>query len=323
MENNYENSSIEVLGLDTGIVKKLKQIFIYTVGQLQSKTEVALKESLIFQEAAWEIMTISNALVKKTGRGLAKEIEPQDRIENIRKGIRNFRVLKRYGLCRISELMRISEEELKTIKGIDYATYEKIQEALRNHYGEQYETIKKQIIGENPEAISLGHFNVSGTLYRNFIEGEIYTIGDYQRRSDAELVSIARMDIFDIKSVNGQLVTHGFDRYKEGEERIEILDLPLEMQRAHESKGIERVDQLLEITFEELRSMYQDDDEAIIRIFEAYIEKITFRNRKANQGRILIILAKIKIEMEKIKNDKELEKKKMKEIIEMLEVSEK
>ena len=179
------------------------------------------------------------------------------------------------------------------------------------------------MIGENPEAISLGHLNVSGTLYRNFIEGEIYTIGDYQRRSDAELVSIARMDIFDIKSVNKQLATHGFDRYKKGEERIEILDLPLEMQKAHESEGIERVDQLLEMTFEELRSMYQDDDEAIIRIFEAYIEKIIFRNRKANQGRILIILEKIKIEMEKIKNDKELEKKKMKEIIEMLEVSEK
>ena len=323
MENNYENSSIEVLGLDTGIVKKLKQIFIYTVGQLQVKTEVALKESLIFQEESWGIMTISNVLVKKTGRGLAEEIEPQDRIENIRKGIRNFRVLKRYGLCRISELMRISEEELKTINGIDTRTCEKIEEILREYYGDQYEIIKKQMIGENPDAISLGHLNVSGTLYGNFREGGIYTIGDYQRRLDAELVSIARMDIFDIKSVNGQLVTHGFDRYKEGEERIEILDLPLEMQRAHESEGIERVDQLLEMTFEELRSMYQDDDEAIIRIFEAYIEKIIFRNRKANQGRILIILAKIKIEMEKIKNDKELEKKKMKEIIEMLEVSEK
>lgn len=323
MENNYENSSIEVLGLDTGIVKKLKQIFIYTVGQLQVKTEVALKESLIFQEESWGIMTISNVLVKKTGRGLAEEIEPQDRIENIRKGIRNFRVLKRYGLCRISELMRISEEELKTIKGIDYATYEKIQEALRNHYGEQYETIKKQIIGENPEAISLGHLNVSGTLYRNFIEGEIYTIGDYQRRSDAELVSIARMDIFDIKSVNKQLATHGFDRYKKGEERIEILDLPLEMQKAHESEGIERVDQLLEMTFEKMRSMYQDDDEAIIRIFEAYIENITFRNRQVNQGIMLIILRRIRTVMENIKQDQELEKKKIKEIIEMLEVSEK
>lgn len=323
MENNYENSSIEVLGLDTGIVKKLKQIFIYTVGQLQVKTEVALKESLIFQEAPWEVMIISNVLVKKTGRGFSEGIEPRDRIENIRKGIRNFRVLKRYGLCRISELMRISEAELKTINGIDTITCEKIEEILREYYGDQYEIIKKQMIGENPDAISLGHLNVSGTLYRNFIEGEIYTIGDYQRRSDAELVSIARMDIFDIKSVNKQLATHGFDRYKKGEERIEILDLPLEMQKAHESEGIERVDQLLEMTFEKMRSMYQDDDEAIIRIFEAYIENITFRNRQVNQGIMLIILRRIRTVMENIKQDQELEKKKIKEIIEMLEVSEK
>ena len=323
MENNYENSPIEVLGLDTGIVKKLKQIFIYTVGQLQLKTEEALKESLIFQEELWEIMKISNVLVKKTGRGFAKEIEPQDQIEKIRKGIGNFRGLKRSGLCRISELIRMSEAELKTINGIDTKTCEKIEEILREYYGEQYETIKKQMIGENPDAISLGHFNIPGILFLNFREGEIYTIGDYQRRSDAELVSIARMDIFDIKSVKGQLVTHGFDRYKKGEERIEILDLPLEMQKAHESEGIERVDQLLEMTFEKMRSMYQDDDEAIIRIFEAYIEKIAFRNRQTNQGIMLIILRRIRTVTENIKQDKELEKKKLKEIIEMLEVSEK
>lgn len=38
METNYNDSPIEVLGLDAGIVKKLKQIFVYTVGQLQAKT---------------------------------------------------------------------------------------------------------------------------------------------------------------------------------------------------------------------------------------------------------------------------------------------
>lgn len=318
METNYNDNPIEVLGLDDGIVKKLKRIFIYTVGQLQMKTEESLKESLIFQEEPWEIMIISNALVKKTGRGFTEGIESRDRIENIRKGIRNFSGLKRCGLCRISELIRMSEAELKTIDGNDTRTCEKIEKILREYYGEQYEIIKKQMIGENPDAISLGHFNVSITLYRNFIEGEIYTIGDYQRRSDAELVSIARMDIFDIKSVNEQLARHGFDRYEKGKEKIEILDLPLEMQKAHESKGIERVDQLLEMTFEEIRIMHGEDNESIIRIFEAYIEKITFGNRQTNQGMILIILAKIRNIMENIKKDKELEKKKIKEIIEMV-----
>lgn len=144
MENNYNDSPIEVLGIDVGIVKKLKQIFIYTVGQLQMKTEGALKESLTFQEGSWELMTISNTLVKKTGRGLAKEIEPQDRIENIKIGRSNFRRLKRCGVCRISELIRMSQEELKTIKGIDYTECEKIQVALREHFGEQYEVVKKR-----------------------------------------------------------------------------------------------------------------------------------------------------------------------------------
>lgn len=162
--------------------------------------------------------------------------------------------------------------------------------------------------------------NIPGFLFYGFREVEIYTIGDYQRRSDAELVSITRMDVFDINSVKEQLLIRGFGRYEKGKEQIEILDVPPEMHKAHERTGIERVDQLLEMTFEEMRIMYRDDDEAIIRIFEAYIEKITFRNRQVNQGTMLIILRRIRTVMENIKQDKELEKKELKEIIEMIDV---
>ena len=317
MKINYNDSPIEVLGLDAGIVKKLKQIFIYTVGQLQLKTEEALKESLIFQEEPWEIMKISNVLVKKTGRGFAKEIEPQDQIEKIRKGIGNFRGLKRSGLCRISELIRMSEAELKTINGIDTRTCEKIEEILREYYEEQYETIKKQMIGENPDAISLGHFNIPGILFLNFREGEIYTIRDYQRRSDAEMLKLPGIGESAINKVNKELLILKIPRHIEEEDRIEVLNISKGRAECLDGMGIYTLTQLGNTAVGNLLDKPEIKAVGTEKILVEYLMELLVRQELQRMSEIEL-LKRVKFIMKDIKSKTGDKKTKFRDILEKL-----
>lgn len=314
MKTNYNDSPIEILGLDEEIVKKLKRIFVYTVGQLQTKTESALKDCLIFQENTMEINIISNALVQKTGRGFEPQIDVQDSIENLKLERRIYRLLKRVGITRVSELMRICRLELKTIIGIDDKSCEKIEEKLKEYYSEKFEEEKNEKTPRNSDAMSLGYLDILDNLYLKLRNGEIHTVGDYQRKVDFELLSIEGIDEWDIEKINGQLSACDIKRYKDGEEGIETLDLAGGICHVHEENGILRVKELLEMTFEEVMKMHQCNGESIIEI----LKSILLKGRKVNFTEEVGTYKILRAQMHSIIGDQELQKKALRDIVENL-----
>ena len=106
MEEKLYEHPIEELDLEKDIIQKLKDIFIYTIGDLQGKTEEALRETLGFDQ--YIVGTIQNVLRKKTQMILSKDIQEDDKIEKLDLEPRLVMKLKWY---RNMENFRINEVE--------------------------------------------------------------------------------------------------------------------------------------------------------------------------------------------------------------------
>lgn len=312
-----DNRPIEVLGLDAELIKKLKDVFIYTVGDLQLKTTEALLGIPGFD--GYLVGKIENILASKTGRGFSEYIEKEEKLEELELTSQVFRMLKRIGICRVSELMNISESEIKTIEGISKSGIEQIQKKLKLYYGDDYEILKGKIMEGNPDAIGLGHLEVVPGFLVKFRNGGIYTIGDFQRKSDDEITTIDGIFRGSIERISEQLVRLGIGRYKEGEDRIETMKLPQFVRKVLKENEISSITQLGEITLSELKKNIPVREMPIDRILEEYLIAQLLKDEKLRNGITeLQILAKIKTVLSQISKNIQLQNQKLKEILDKI-----
>ena len=101
--------------------------------------------------------------------------------------------------------MKLSKFELQTISKITDRVFETIQEALRKEYAEKYENEKKAIINENPNTISLGHLDITKENFELLRKAGIYTIGDFFRMPEAEMLKFPGIGKHSINSEKEEL----------------------------------------------------------------------------------------------------------------------
>lgn len=149
-----DNMSIEVLELDPEVTKQFKSLYVYTIGQLAAKTKVDLE--IMFKDSK-VIKAIEEKLGEIAKAKLSDKIEPEDQIESLGLLPRAELALKRVGISRISDLIRLSELEIFSIHGANRVVRADIEQKLRAHLGDEF-TVWNHILGlENKRDISIGH----------------------------------------------------------------------------------------------------------------------------------------------------------------------
>lgn len=94
MEHKLYEHPIEELDLKKDIIKKLKDIFIYTIEDLQGKTFETLQRILGFDQ--YVVGTIQSVLVRNMQTTLSEEIKEEDKVENLNLKPTLIRTLKRF-----------------------------------------------------------------------------------------------------------------------------------------------------------------------------------------------------------------------------------
>ena len=186
MEGKFDCLPIEKLELDAEIIRKLKKIFIYTIGDLQLRTTEALLETYCLDKS--EVIIINNALTNKTQKGLNDSSEIDDLIGEGTVSKRTYRSLMRTGISRCSEVIKLSKVEIQMIDGMTGKAEAELESFLRQYYGEEFDSKKDKRMEDNPNTIGLGHLGIGKNLVVRFREAGIYTIGDFQRKIDSELL---------------------------------------------------------------------------------------------------------------------------------------
>ena len=158
MEGEFDYRPIEELELDTEIIRKLKNIFIYTIGDLELRTIEDLSETYCLDGN--EVRIINNALTSKTQKGLNDNSENDDFIEKCSVLGKNYRKLKRIGISRCSVLIRLSKVEIQMIDGMTAQGERQIESFLRQYYGKEFDSEKEKRKKDNPNTIGLGHLGI-------------------------------------------------------------------------------------------------------------------------------------------------------------------
>lgn len=215
MEGEFDCRPIEELELDTEIIRKLKNIFIYTIGDLQLRTAEHFGGRLGFEGSI--VMQINNALIGKTQKGLSDSIEFDDLITVQDVSLKLYRMLTAIGIYRWSELIRLSKVEIQMIEGMNIKLETEIESCLRKYYGEEFDFKKDERIKDSPNTIGLGHLNIKGRTIKAFREAGIYTVGDFQRKNDGELLELKPIKESYINEVKLELERLEISRlYKKG-----------------------------------------------------------------------------------------------------------
>lgn len=319
MELELYEQPIEELNLKKEIIKKLKDVFIYTIGDLQGKTFETLQQIPGFD--LYVVGIIQGALVKKTKNSLSEDIQEEDKIENLGLNLPLIRKLKTFGIWKISDLMKLSGLELGTI-GITDKAFKLIEEALIQKYGEKYEEGKSFIMDGNSDAISLGHLEITKGQFISFRKNGIYTIGDFQRKTDRELKDLPGIGKGLIEIVKKELERHEKGRYKEGEDRIGVLPFS-------KSDPYDGLSEINVTTLEKLGNMTFSELEATMRrrvsienIIQEYL-KYTLLNCGKSDGKEvseLQVLTRISKVLLEIRSNQQLRIKKLKTIAEEIAI---
>lgn len=218
MEEKFDCRPIEELELDIKIIRKLKDIFIYTIGDLQLRTTEALLETYCLNEN--EVRIINNALTNKTQKGLNDSSEIDDLIGEGTVSIRTYRILMRTGISRCSEVIRLSKVEIQMIDGMTDKAEAELESFLKQYYGVEFDSKKGKRIKDNQNTIGLGHLDIKRRVIEKFREAGIYTIGDFQRKVDSELLEIEPIRDEYIRLVKRKLETLEIPRFER--ERTEL-----------------------------------------------------------------------------------------------------
>lgn len=219
MEEKFDCRPIEELELDAKITIKLKEIFIYTIGDLQLRTTEALLETYCLNEN--EVRIINNSLTNKTQKGLNDSLEIGDLIGKGTVSKRTYRILMRTGISRCSEVIKLSKVEIQMIDGMTGKAEAELESLLRQYYGEEFDSKKDKRIEDNPNTIGLGHLGIGGNAVVRFREAGIYTIGDFRRKIDSELLeSEPIINEYTISIVKQKLEALGIQRFEN--ERTEL-----------------------------------------------------------------------------------------------------
>lgn len=219
MEGEFDCLPIEKLELDAEIIRKLKKIFIYTIGDLQLRTTEALLETYCLDKN--EVIIINNALTNKTQKGLKDSSEIDDLIGEGTVSKRTYRSLMRTGISRCSEVIKLSKVEIQMIDGMTGKAEAELESLLRQYYGEEFDSKKDKRIEDNPNTIGLGHLGIGENAVVRFREAGIYTIGDFQRKIDSELLeSEPIINEYTISIVKQKLEALGIQRFEN--ERTEL-----------------------------------------------------------------------------------------------------
>ena len=317
MNQNFDCRPIEALGLEPEIVIKLKNVFIYTVGDLHLKTEDALKQ--IDGMNSELIKRIANKLLSYTGRSLSESIEEKDLIQLGKVSRRVYRLLMRSGILRISELMRLGENELQLIDGISIKGREEIEGFLKAYYGEKYYSIRQERIKDNPNTLGLGHLNFQEDILRTFRRGGVYTIGDVQKMSDSELLKINGVAEVRVINLKKEFKRVKIPRYDPGFNRIQKLNLPPSIQELVGKIGVDTISKLGNASIQELLEIPQIGPESIRTIILKYLIE-RFEEEGMVEITELSLIDMVEIVMEKIREETEYEKRRLKEILEELKM---
>lgn len=202
MNKEFDCRPIEVLMLDNEIVKKLKNIFIYTVGDLQLKSEDALNGISHFTQL--EIRQIKDTLIDSRGMDFENNIEDVDLLKG-KISQKCYQLLARIGIHRVSELMRLSIFELQTIENCGPVIINELQSFLQQYYGDKFESLKEARMKDNPNTIGLGHLKIEEYFLERFRKGGIYTIGDFLRTPETEMLKITGIGKGIINTVKKEL----------------------------------------------------------------------------------------------------------------------
>lgn len=186
MQEKFDCRPIEELELDAETIRKLKNVFIYTIGDLQLRTINSLGKAFDFDQHTVKI--INNALVSKTQKGLRDSLETDDCIGEGKVSLRIYRSLMRIGISRCSEVIRLSKVEIQMIEGMTGKAEAELEVFLKQYYGEEFDSKKDKRINDNPNTIGLGHLGIGKNAVGKFRKAGIYTIGDFQRKIDTELL---------------------------------------------------------------------------------------------------------------------------------------
>lgn len=179
-----DNMPIEELELNAELTKCLKSLYVYTIGQLAAKTQVDL-EIMLKDSRVLKVIEEKLGDIAKTE--LSDKIEPEDQIESLGLVPRADRALKRAGISRISDLMRLSELEILLMRGANQFVKADIEQKLRVHLGDEF-TVWNHILGlENKRDISIGHVVSSIETGKRLRDCGIYTVRELLKIPEQQL----------------------------------------------------------------------------------------------------------------------------------------
>lgn len=188
---------------------------------------------------------------------------------------------------------------------------------MRKKYGEKYEDQKNARMKKNPDAISLGHLDISKRNFELFRKFGIYTIGDFQRMSDAEMLKIPGIGDSTINRMKKQLLRLKIARYKKDEDRIEVLGLSPGRREILEEMGISTLTNLSETEVGDLLDKSEIGVVSTEKILITYLMEQLVR-QEAQEMLEIELYRKVKLIMIKIKEKTENRKRKFKDILEDL-----
>lgn len=189
---------IEILGLGDNLTNYLKLFYIYTVEQLAAKT----RSDLVMIRLGFQSISLIEAKVLEISKiGLRDNIEPEDQIERLELPNRVYNPLKKAGISRISDLMRLSKLEIFSMRGIEEDAYEAIQQKLKERLGEEFITSQYVSRVTNKKDVSIGYVVMSITYGMKLRKKGIYTIRELLRIPEQQMLKESKKFIItDIKT---------------------------------------------------------------------------------------------------------------------------
>ena len=314
MNKEFDCRPIEVLMLDNEIVKKLKNIFIYTVGDLQLKSEDALNGISHFTQL--EIRQIKDTLIDSRGMNFENNIEDVDLLKG-KISQKCYQLLARIGIHRVSELMRLSIFELQTIENCGPVIINELQSFLQQYYGDKFESLKEARMKDNPNTIGLGHLKIEEYFLERFWKCGINTIADYQRRSDTEMLKLPGIGESAINKVNKELLRLKIPRHIEGEDRIEVLNISKGRAECLDRMGIYTLTQLGNTAVGNLLDKPEIKAVGTEKILVEYLMELLVRQELQGMSEIEL-LKRVKFIMKDIKAKTGDKKTKFRDILEKL-----
>ena len=179
-----KNMTKEKLELGESITNYLKAFYVYTIGQLSAKT----RNDLEIIRVDFNAITIIKERLREIAQiELSDDIEPEEQIEKLNLVPRAYLALKRAGISRISDLIRLSELEILSIKGSENFVQENIQQKLRERFGDELNDLRTKLKLRNKKELSIGYIVGRIDTLKRLRRHNIYTIRDILALTEQEL----------------------------------------------------------------------------------------------------------------------------------------